>query len=85
MRNPWKLSTLFLAGALAVGIGTHSFNTANADPQPNMRAALGSLEAALGALNKATPDKGGHRVKAIDLTKQAIEEVKTGIKFDNNH
>ena len=50
-----------------------------------MRSALGSLEAALGQLQKATPDKGGHRVKAIDLTKDAIEEVKKGIAFDNRH
>ena len=50
-----------------------------------MREAITSLEQALGSLDKASPDKGGHRLKAIDLTKQAIAEVKEGIKFDNNH
>jgi hypothetical protein len=85
MRNPWKLSTLAFAAAAALAIGSNTMNTAGADPQPAMRNAITSLEAALGSLNKATPDKGGHRLKAIDLTKQAIEEVKEGIKFDNNH
>ena len=84
MRNPWKLTTLALAAATTLAVGTQ-IRLAGADPQPNMRAAITSLEAALGSLQKASPDKGGHRVKAIDLTKQAIEEVKEGIKFDNNH
>jgi hypothetical protein len=85
MRNPWKLATLAFAGAAALAIGSNTINSVAADPQPQMRSALGSLESALGSLNKASPDKGGHRLKAIELTKQAIEEVKTGIKFDNNH
>lgn len=34
---------------------------------------------------KATADKGGHRVKAIQLTKDAIDEVKKGIAFDNKN
>ena len=44
-----------------------------------------AAEGVLGSLNKASPDKGGHRVNAIDLTRTAIEEVKTGIRVDNNH
>lgn len=85
MHNPWKLTTIAFAAAAALAIGSNTINLAGADPQPQMRSAQNSLEAALGSLNKATPDKGGHRLKAIELTKQAIEEVKTGIKFDNNH
>ena len=50
-----------------------------------MRAALGALETAKLQLEKATPDKGGHRVKAIALTNDAIAEVKLGIEFDNTH
>jgi hypothetical protein len=33
----------------------------------------------------STEDKGGHRAKAIDLIKQARDEVKAGIAFDNEH
>jgi hypothetical protein len=56
-----------------------------AERQPRMREALAQLQSALGSLEKATADKGGHRVKAIQLTKDAIEEVKKGIEFDNKH
>jgi hypothetical protein len=45
-----------------------------------MTAALGSLETAKAELEKAIADKGGHRVKAIELITQAIEEVKKGIE-----
>ncbi len=81
--NVWKITTLGLTLVLTMVVGRDMVSRAGAEPQPHMRSALGSLEAALGQLQKATPDKGGHRVKAIDLTKDAIEEVKKGIAFDN--
>jgi len=85
----WKASTLALAGALALSIGTGG-NVANAGPavegaQPHMKAALESLQAAKAQLDKATSDKGGHRAKALQATKEAIEQVKKGIEFDNEH
>jgi hypothetical protein len=48
--------------------------------QPHMQAALNALENAKASLNKATPDKGGHRAKALDLVRDAIDEVKKGIE-----
>jgi hypothetical protein len=84
VRNPWKLTSLVLAMLLVLVVGTQ-MRSAGADPQPNMQAALTSLQSALGSLEKATADKGGHRVKAISLTKQAIEQTKKGIAFDNKH
>ena len=86
----WKASTLTLAGALVLVLGTNS-NLANAKPgapegnQPHMQAALAALEIAHSQLDKATSDKGGHRVKAKQLVKDAIAEVKKGIEFDNEH
>ena len=47
--------------------------------QIHMRAALGFLQDARTSLDHATPDKGGHRAKAIQLVKQAIDEVNAGI------
>lgn len=58
---------------------------AYAERQPHMRDAMASLKSAFDSLEKATPDKGGHRVKAMELTKQAMEEVKAGMEFDNKH
>jgi len=80
MRNPWKLTSFALAAALAASTLVPDVT---AEPQPKMRAALDSLRDAKRSLEQATPDKGGHRVKAIDLTKAAIEQVEAGIKFDN--
>jgi hypothetical protein len=83
--NPWKASTLLLAGALVLVTGTSMIRTAEAEPQPHMRAALESLKVANDQLGKATADKGGHRVKALALVGQAIDEVKAGIEFDSKH
>ena len=55
-------------------------NHATAPDQPHMQAALDSLQNARNNLDKAEADKGGHRAKAIDLVKSAIDEVKAGIE-----
>jgi hypothetical protein len=52
--------------------------------QPHMQSALTSLESAKADLDRATPDKGGHRAKAIDYVKDAISEVKKGIEAGKN-
>ncbi|MBK6461658.1 MAG: hypothetical protein IPF92_11690 [Myxococcales bacterium] len=58
---------------------------AHAEAQPHMQAALGQLKAAKASLARATADKGGHRVKAMALTDQAIDETEKGIAYDNKH
>ena len=83
--NVWKISTVVLGSALAAFIAVSATPTASAEPQPHMQAALATLKTAKDQLQKATPDKGGHRVKAIALCDQAIEEVKKGIEFDDKH
>src|SRR5689334_7232600 len=56
-----------------------------AGDQPFMRAARADLMTAKSELQKATPDKGGHRVKAIELVNQAIAQVNAGMAFDRQH
>ena len=85
MTNPWKLTSLLFAGALALSTSNALVPTAGADVQPKMRSALDSLKSARTSLEAATHDKGGHRKRALDLTKQAIDEVQKGIAFDNKH
>jgi hypothetical protein len=53
--------------------------------QPNMEAALQQLRQAEEALSRATSDKGGHRVRALNLVRQAEGEINSGIHFDDNH
>ena len=81
MRNPWKLTSLLLAGLLAASVTT----SAVADRQPKMHDALRLLGKARTSLKDASDDKGGHRVKAIELVDAAIVQVEAGIKFDNRH
>lgn len=53
--------------------------------QPHMQAAKSSLQTAKSELQRATPDKGGHRVNALGLINSAIAEVNAGIAFDRSH
>lgn len=86
MLNVWKASTLVLAGALALVVGRNAMvSDVAAEPQPAMHKALEHLQVAERALKEGTPDKGGHRVKAIAAVKLAIDEVREGIKYDNDH
>ncbi|WP_291611764.1 hypothetical protein [Bradyrhizobium sp.] len=74
-----------LAAVLTATATLSLATAANAENQPHMRAALASLQNARAQLQTATPDKGGHRVKAIDLVNAAIAEVQRGIAFDNRN
>ena len=85
--NPWKASTVVLAGALAFVLASPDggINEATAEKQPRMRAALHNLKQAENQLSKASHDKGGHRVAALAATRAAIAQVKEGIKHDNRN
>jgi len=49
--------------------------------EPHMAAALEHLRQAEEELEKAAPNKGGHREKAMQLTTQAQSEVEAGIQW----
>lgn len=69
-------------GALSSGVerpGAAAIS-ASAD-QPHMQAALKHLEDAQANLQKATSDKGGYRVKALENISRAIEAVNKGIAY----
>lgn len=50
-----------------------------------MAAALGQLHQAEAELQKATPNKGGHREKAMQLIQQAESETEQGVAYYNQH
>lgn len=85
MRNPWKLTSFALIAFIAAALGRGAVMSASAEPQPKMRQALEELRAAAASLEAADRDKGGHRAKALELTRAAIGQVEAGIKFDNRH
>jgi hypothetical protein len=78
-----KLNLAHLILAFTLGIMATSgvlIQNAQASNQPRMDAALGDLRAARHELERAERDKGGHRVRAIDIIDNAIAEVKAGIE-----
>jgi hypothetical protein len=71
-----------LIAAAAVAIpATALMSESVAAAEPNMENALRSLEAAHDWLQRATPNKGGHRERALRLVEQAINEVRAGMAF----
>ncbi|WP_407168582.1 hypothetical protein [Bradyrhizobium sp. ORS 111] len=71
-------------GVASIGLLAATAKSAKAY-QGNMERALASLHQALQSLQEATPNKGGHRARAAELVRQAIEETEAGIAFAAGH
>jgi hypothetical protein len=75
-----------MLGAAALAAPALAFSALPAEAyQGNMERALGALGAALPSLQAATPNKGGHRERAMRLIEHAMEEVQAGIDFAYQH
>lgn len=81
--NVWKASTFGFGAAFALSIAVPRVNSARAEEQPHMEAAHQLLKMAKEHLQLASNDKGGHRVKAMGLVSDAMDQVQKGISFDN--
>jgi hypothetical protein len=57
----------------------------NAQHEPHMAAALQHLRQAEEELEKASANKGGHLIKAMELTKQAEAQVTQGMQYYNKN
>jgi hypothetical protein len=66
---------------IGIAIGAVAGVSAAGANQPNMQAALNSLQAARAYLVQAAPDKGGYRARAITRTEEAINETERGIRY----
>ncbi|MBI4953617.1 MAG: hypothetical protein HY908_16450 [Myxococcales bacterium] len=78
----WKVSTVVLAMGLVGVVGASTLGATeplDGKGQPHMRAALGLTEGALKQLHHATPNKEGHRIKAIAKLNEAKAEIELGI------
>lgn len=72
--------TIFSALLLLVVLATGFIAGYAHAAQPHMASALSHLRSAKHELEVATPDKGGHREKAIQIVNDAITEVEAGIE-----
>jgi len=75
-----RMKTIKTTSTVMLLLVAMSFSSAFAR-QPHMQAALKHLREARASLEKATPNKGGHRERAIDLINQAIAQVEEGERF----
>lgn len=80
MKNSFARKVL-LGGAIAASMGIGYAIGA----QPHMEASIGLLQSARAELAAATPNKGGHREKGLQLIDGAIAEVRAGIAFAATH
>lgn len=84
-RTPMLIAFAVLIITLSLSTPNLVAQAAQPEAQPHMRAALEHLQAAQRELEASSHDKGGHRVKAVSLVKQAIVQVNQGIEYDNTH
>lgn len=88
MKQIFSLVALLVLGVVLTASSTFvvaASPTPQAENQPHMNAALDHLRQAQKELEAGSSDKGGHRVKAIALVKQAMSEVQQGVQYDNTH
>jgi hypothetical protein len=60
-------------------------NVPGADRQPHMHNAIVQLREARRQLREAKADKGGYRVRGLELIQQAMVQLREGINFANSH
>ena len=86
MKHPRMVRISPVVGGFAAGIlvGGLLAGIAVAD-QPHMQSARHHLEQARDELKEADKDKGGHREKAIDYVRRAMDECDAGMRFDREH
>ena len=77
----FRPKTPFVYLLIGIAIGAVAGVSAAGANQPNMQAALNSLQAARAYLVQASPDKGGYRARAITRTEEAINETERGIRY----
>jgi len=75
--RPTPIAYVLIGMAIGAAIGACSVSA----DQPSMLAALNSLRAAHADLIQATPNKGGHRDRAINFVNAAIQETEAGIAY----
>ena len=76
MTRKHSMAKVALAAVLVAGGGLAGYAVA---AQPHMTHALTALRNAERDLQEASPNKSGHRERAIELVRQAIGEVDAGI------
>jgi hypothetical protein len=78
-------SGLILLVGLSVYSALHAQSRGMAIHEPHMSAAYGHLQQAKDELEKAAPNKGGHREKAMQMVDQAMRQIEEGEQYYQQH
>jgi hypothetical protein len=78
-------SGLILLVGLSVYSVLHAQSREMAIHEPHMSAAYGHLQQAKDELEKAAPNKGGHREKAMQMVDQAMRQIEEGEQYYQQH
>ena len=81
-----RIVAAFSTLAVLIGLSMYSWghppqNREMARHEPHMSAAMGHLQQARNELDKAAPNKGGHRERAMQLIDQAMQQVQEGEQY----
>ena len=71
-----------LVVAFALLFSTHAISAAPPEAHPEIQAAIAHLQEAKGNLERGAHDFGGHRVKALEHTNQALAECNAALRYD---
>jgi hypothetical protein len=74
-------SALVVLTGLSLYSVLHAQDRQMAIHEPHMSAAFGHLQQAKSELERAAPNKGGHREKAMQLIDQAMRQIEEGEQY----
>ena len=76
-----RATVALLTSELASNAVVHAQTAGMARHEPHMSAAMGHLQQARNELERAAPNKGGHRERAMQLVDQAMQQVQEGEQY----
>lgn len=78
-------SAFVVLAGLSIYSVVHAQDRQMAIQEPHMSAAYGHLQQAKAELERAAPNKGGHRDKAMEMVDQAMRQIEEGEQFYQQH
>lgn len=81
LKNPWVTVAVILVVGFVLGLSTSALTAEKGERHPQIHAAARALRQAANHLERAAHVYGGHRAKALELVKQAEQELKEALEY----
>jgi len=82
LKKRWVLMAAILVVGFVLGLSTSALTE---EKHPQIHAAMRALRQAANHLERAAHEFGGHRAKALELVKQAEQELKEALVYAKEH